>query len=398
LSITKSDFPDPVIAGTELEYDIILHNAGPADAVNVVVTDVLDTDTTFKSIDVPTGWTCTTPSVGFSGAVECKNPSFGGGLINILKLYVMVNDGVTDGAQLSNSISAATESTDPDDTNNSDTVLTDVITRADLEVEKGGTVTGFAGAGSILYQAFITNHGPSDAQNAVLTDLLDPTIVKTDAYANGGGTCDGDPLVACTWATVPVNTVVGVVIEADLKPEALNLCNTADGTSDTTDPGPKPNSATFCLVVPTKSKLTLEQTAEIIGADQAIEYTFVIKNGGPSVARNVRLRDVLADATEFETVSTTAGTCNNHSPVRCKLGDIYPGVDNTIKIRVKIVEAVATVKNKGRLITKTFDPDLKDNVAKVKIPVGSGKIPAPIEPSNPLLVLNVYGFERARIE
>ena len=44
LSITKTDAPDPVLAGNNLIYTVTVNNAGPNTATNVVVTDNLSAD------------------------------------------------------------------------------------------------------------------------------------------------------------------------------------------------------------------------------------------------------------------------------------------------------------------------------------------------------------------
>jgi len=55
LSLTKSDSPDPVVAGNNLTYTITVSNPGPNDASNVVVTDNLPGGVDFVSA---TGGTC----------------------------------------------------------------------------------------------------------------------------------------------------------------------------------------------------------------------------------------------------------------------------------------------------------------------------------------------------
>ena len=49
LSITKSDSPDPVVAGSQLTYTITVTNAGPSTAHAVNVTDDLPAGTTYVS-------------------------------------------------------------------------------------------------------------------------------------------------------------------------------------------------------------------------------------------------------------------------------------------------------------------------------------------------------------
>lgn len=49
LSLTKTDFPDPVTVGQPLAYEIEVSNAGPASATAITVTDQLPADVTFQS-------------------------------------------------------------------------------------------------------------------------------------------------------------------------------------------------------------------------------------------------------------------------------------------------------------------------------------------------------------
>src|SRR5207237_7364968 len=49
LSVTKTDAPDPVTAGTNLTYTITVSNAGSSDAQGVSLTDAVPAGTTFVS-------------------------------------------------------------------------------------------------------------------------------------------------------------------------------------------------------------------------------------------------------------------------------------------------------------------------------------------------------------
>src|SRR5207302_268915 len=75
LSITKTDSPDPVRPGGILTYTVSVANAGPSAAANVRMDDLLPSQTTFRSVTSPAGWTCTTPMVGMTGTVSCTTTS-----------------------------------------------------------------------------------------------------------------------------------------------------------------------------------------------------------------------------------------------------------------------------------------------------------------------------------
>ncbi len=75
LSITKTDSPDPVAAGANLTYTIIVSSAGPNDAQSVSLADAIPAGTTFVSFAEPAGWTSTEPAVGGTGTVTSTRSS-----------------------------------------------------------------------------------------------------------------------------------------------------------------------------------------------------------------------------------------------------------------------------------------------------------------------------------
>jgi len=68
LSLNLTAAPDPVFPGGTLTYTLNGNNAGPDPAVAAQV--AINFTTEFASLSAP-GWTCTTPAVGFGGAINC---------------------------------------------------------------------------------------------------------------------------------------------------------------------------------------------------------------------------------------------------------------------------------------------------------------------------------------
>ncbi len=75
LSVTNFATPLVVLPGGTITYTQTVTNNGPLDAVNAVFTENTPANTTFSSIIIPAGWTCTTPAVGASGAISCNTTS-----------------------------------------------------------------------------------------------------------------------------------------------------------------------------------------------------------------------------------------------------------------------------------------------------------------------------------
>ena len=104
LSVTKTDSPDPVIAGTNLTYTITVANAGPNAAASVAMTDALPAGTTFVSMQQNAGpaATLTTPPVGGTGTVTATFATFAGGATATFTVVVNVNASTANGATITN--------------------------------------------------------------------------------------------------------------------------------------------------------------------------------------------------------------------------------------------------------------------------------------------------------
>ncbi len=113
---------------------------------------------------------------------------------------------------------------------------------ADLAVTKGGVVAG----DRIVYTVTVTNHGPADATNVVVTDPLPAEVT----YAEDD--CGGLDLPPWTWNVggllAGASAVCHVTVDVDPRFEGL-VSNTASVTADQTDPAPGNGSSTVELFV-----------------------------------------------------------------------------------------------------------------------------------------------------
>jgi uncharacterized repeat protein (TIGR01451 family) len=131
LTVTKTDSPDPVAAGSNVTYTITVVNAtGGLTAANVEVEDILPMGTTFVSATEPGGWTLTSPPPGGTGTVTWTIAS-----LNPLPppteftLTVQVDPNYKPGI-LTNTATASTTTNEIDLTDNSATTTTEVTMAA----------------------------------------------------------------------------------------------------------------------------------------------------------------------------------------------------------------------------------------------------------------------------
>jgi uncharacterized repeat protein (TIGR01451 family) len=118
LSLTKSDTPDPVIAGAALTYTLSIANGGPSNATSVVVTDALPTGLTFGSVSGP-GWNCNHSS----GVVACAIANL---LVGSTSQIVITGTAPITPGVITNTAVITSTAADSNTTNNTVTITTTV--------------------------------------------------------------------------------------------------------------------------------------------------------------------------------------------------------------------------------------------------------------------------------
>jgi uncharacterized repeat protein (TIGR01451 family) len=117
LSVTKTDSPDPVIAGSQLTYTITTTNGGPNAALGVVMTDALPAGTVLVTA-IPTQGTCSG-----SSTVTCNL----GTLANAASAVISIVVNTTAAGVLTNSATVASDIGDLNTANNTATATTVVL-------------------------------------------------------------------------------------------------------------------------------------------------------------------------------------------------------------------------------------------------------------------------------
>lgn len=110
---------EAVALGGQITYSLTVYNAGPDDAFNVVLTDVIPAHTSFVSASTSTG------SVSFDGTTLTVNVgTLPFDSTAVASLVVQVDQNTPRGTNISNTVTGSTDSVDPDPSNNSATAET----------------------------------------------------------------------------------------------------------------------------------------------------------------------------------------------------------------------------------------------------------------------------------
>jgi uncharacterized repeat protein (TIGR01451 family) len=204
----------------------------PGDTIDYTlsVTNTGNTSDTFNVVVNGNAWTTTAPAT-----VGPLAP----GISQTETISVTVPASVTGGGVDTATITFTSQG---DNTQSDSTVLTTtaIAVDADLEVSISASPDPVIIGDNLTYTIVITNHGPADATNVVLTDNLPSGVayVSDDSgcsYATGVATCNLGGIANDASKTVQI--VVNVIAIGTLE-------NTATATADQPDPGPGNNSDT----------------------------------------------------------------------------------------------------------------------------------------------------------
>ena len=213
LSISMSDSPDPVIAGNNLTYNLVVRNSGPSNAQNVVVRQTLPAYTQFVSASSsPSGVTCSangdqvTCNVGVLGAPrQCTSPRPEQYSITIVaRVSDLAPSSVSPctAPPLSSTAAIASGNCRPDTGTLSAAASTRVLAGADIVVDPA-VVAGLdecIGPGAYLrVQHTFSNSGPRaytaqrDNAGPEFSQMLPAAVVGVNGSCTvvaGGGTCE----------------------------------------------------------------------------------------------------------------------------------------------------------------------------------------------------------------
>ncbi|MEK6304448.1 MAG: HYR domain-containing protein [Acidobacteriota bacterium] len=256
LAVTKTDSPDPVIAGNNITYTVNFANNGPSIAANVTVTDSVPANATFVSamVTIGAGWGVTAPAVGSTGNIVFSKASVPNEETAVFTIVVRVNSNTPSGTIITNSATAATASADSNPANNIGTATTTVETQADVGIIKTGLPSPVSTGSNLAYTIGVTNAGPSDAVGVTVGDEVPPDTTFVSVTPSQGTFTAPPPggtgAVTCSLGAIASggSASITLIVRVNAAPGS-NITNTASVTANSTDPVPGNNSSTVMTPV-----------------------------------------------------------------------------------------------------------------------------------------------------
>ena len=353
VTVSKTDTPDPVQAGTPLTYVITARNNGPSTASTVAVTDTLPANATFLALSATTGSpVCTTPPVNsLGGTLTCTWASITSG--NQQTATVVVRP-LTGAVTVQNDVAITTTTAESNTGNNSATATTAVQNAAvDLVINKVDSVDPVALGQMTKYTITVTNGGPSFATNIVMTDNF-PSGAPTATFSYqgnltvspvGSGTCVEPALnvtsgtLTCTFAGLASGA--SVLVTYDMRAESIaggtsgTTFNSASVTANEPETQASNNSTTHSTTSRQAADLALTKSAPAtVIPGSALAWTLNVTNNGPAASNGAQVTDTLPAGVTF--ASASPGCAFATGTVTCTLGTLANGASTSLTINVTV--------------------------------------------------------------
>ena len=375
MTITNVASPNPVVAGTDITYTQTATNVGTGTANNPSVVETVPANTTFVSITVPGGTTCTPTLAGGAAAgstTTCSYPTAPAGASGTITFVVQVNPTVAAGTIITDTATATS-------TNQAfgtySAVATDVVVtagQADLALSTAATpLTVFPG-NDITYTQTVTNNGPATATGITFTEAIPTNTTFVSVSAPAGWTCTTTTFVSCTNPSMASGSSANITVVINLAATvtaATITANSSVSSSGTTDPYSTNNSTTVVTNVGVVCDLAVTDSGSPnpVAAGSNITYTQVVTNSGPSNCSTASLTEPFSANTTFFSITPAAGwLCTTAGSISCTNSIVAPGSTSSFSVVVTVNAGVTTpITNSVTVATTSHDSNTANNYATV---------------------------------
>ena len=361
LAVTLASPTQAVNLGQNLVYTVTATNNGPSPATGVLITDSLPNSVTFVSATSSTGQAPTESN----GTVSEILSTLAAGATEVITITVTPT--LPSVPSVSDSAAIMANESDPNQADNSATLVTTVNPVADVAItgDTASATTVTVGT-MVAFTINLANAGPSEATNVNVSVPLPTGLTFVSGTGAAGSASESAGVV-----TVPV----GILLAGGSSTVTITVLAAANGTfpttatvgSDVVDSNPSNNTGTASVTVTPIAdvSLTLSGTAGPIYTNTSLTYTAVVTNAGPSPATNVEFADPIPAGTTFVGVEANGVLGSVVDGVaELALGTIAPGT--SVEVILVVVATQAGVVTDSAVASATEpDPDTTNNAASV---------------------------------
>jgi uncharacterized repeat protein (TIGR01451 family) len=252
-------------------------------------------------------------------------------------------------------------------------------TPADLAITKTGPGTVIAGT-TLTYSLHVTNNGPSNATNVVVTDTLPAgTMFMTSSIPCTGAllTCNIGNMANGASTSFTITVKVPANFLSSLGVSSKTITNKASVDSGQFDPNPANNTATASTLVTESADLQLAKTCNPTTFARTGHPAFCdiqLANLGVSDAQHVILKDAIVSISNFTVTAVSGAACTPAPPIGpatpttlvCNLGTVAAGAGVAIHV-VFTTLFPGDINDTATVTSTTPDPNNANNSATGKV-------------------------------
>lgn len=271
----------------------------------------------------------------------------------------------------------------------------------DLGITMTSLPTSVTVLSNITYSMTITNRGPDNASNVVVSQTLPTGVIFLTGSASQGFVSANGSVVSCSLGLLAAgtNATVTVVCQATAVGTLYSSASVGSGQADL---NPADNTATVANVVtPPSSDLSISLVGNLnpVAVGGVLTYIATVVNHGPSDALIVQVTNILPGSVSYlgSSVSQGSTTAPSGTTLVASLGTLPAGSNAVINIQVRpLVQGSITASS--AVSSAVSDPNAVNNSATVTTTVNPSadlvlSLTGPssiIRGSNLLYQLNVY--------
>ncbi|GEM_PF-1571281 len=323
--------PEPAVAGAEETWTLMVENLGPDTATGITLDD-----------PTPAGLTFVSATGDCIGGFPCTLTDMAPFTTTAVDVVLLVPADWDPTVTVVNTATVSATEPDGDATNDSHSLESTVVQQADLQIAVTDDPDPAWAGGVLTYTATITNAGPSDASDVVIT--MGITEGLDDVVVTAGCAEDPDGLPTCTVGTVAAGGDAVVTYAVGLDP--AELPGTIEATfavassAEETAPGDESWTEPTNIDVASDLAVTLADDADPVQPEDPVVFIVEVTNNGPSVATGVVAEITLADGAGLTAVPEG---CTDDFGLVCQWESMAPEEVKTVEVETTATAAEGTM-------------------------------------------------------
>ncbi|PUZ26065.1 hypothetical protein DCC81_17645 [Chitinophaga parva] len=364
LYVQKTKDSTTLYVNSTMKFHIKVGNAGPNDATNVVVTDLLPTGYTFISADQP----------GYDPASGVWNiGNLASGATLDMAILVKANVAGTNGIDYTNTVTVTGDpgQYDQNTGNNTASAAPDIKGIADLVLTKTVDKSTPVAGTNVNFTFNLRNNGPSNATGAVVLDTLSTAFIVVDPLPTGMSYNTATHILTWNVGNLALNADTAASFEAQINPsQAAVYQNTAYASSNEDDLQPGNNEGAVSVTPQRQVDLNVTKTIAApspLYVGDTVKFTIVASNAGPSTGTQVQVIDQLRSGYKFVTYTTSNSTVYDHTTNVWTPGDLVPGQSETLTIVATLLPD-GDYQNQANIFSAETETNNADNIDQIVAP------------------------------